>query len=196
MILTKKEIAQRLMKGEKLYATKHSCKHYCYYNECKPNPFRYLNLEDNIDTSMDTIWDKTEWEVYEEGPVWWEPKEDENAYYISITGEPCRFVNSSTYNNVVAQGNVFKTKEEIDEEAKLRAAKYRVKRRIWELNGGCFINLKENDRKHSFDMCNMDIIYSYWSLKFYPNWQYLKSKEVTEQLIEEMYNDLLLIREE
>jgi len=196
MILTKKEIAQRLMKGEKLYVTKHSCKHYCYYNECKPNPFRYLNLEDNIDTSMDTIWDKTEWEVYEEGPVWWEPKEDENAYYISITGEPCRFVNSSTYNNVVAQGNVFKTKEEIDEEAKLRAAKYRVKRKIWELNDGNFIGFRHGNDNWSFALSDELNARNNVVDKFYPNWQYLKSKEVTEQLIEEMYNDLLLIREE
>ncbi len=32
--------------------------------------------------------------------------------------------------------------------------------------------------------------------KFYPNWQYLKTEELAQQLVKEMYNELLLIRSE
>jgi len=47
--------------------------------------------------------------------------------------------------DTIKQGNVFKTREEAEKEVKLRAAKYRVKKRIWELNNGEIIEFKLNE---------------------------------------------------
>jgi len=198
MILTKKEIVQKLIDGKKLTpVTDNNC--YCYYDDTYNNPFRFVNPDLNINSDMEIAWAVTEWELYEEKPTWWEPKDDEKAYYIDDSGQICTgdVWNYEIDKGCVNQGNVFKTKEEAEREAKLREAKYKVKRRVWELNDGYFINFKLYDDNYSFHLYENRMKCSVSSsTKYYPNWQYLKSKELVEQLIKEMEKDLLLIRGE
>jgi len=97
----------------------------------------------------------------------------------------------------VEQGNVFKTKEEAEKEVELRKAKYRVKKRIWELNDGEFIEFKQKHDNYSFDLYSNEIVPRFCcKTKSYPNWQYIKTEKLVKQLINEMYDDLLLIRDE
>ena len=200
MKLTKKELIQKLINCEKLYATNRSKKHYCYYDENKINPFRYFDIELNQSTEMNSIWEEEEWDFYQEKPdVYGTPKNGEKAYLITTDGKVIK--DYSWYKDfnrrIINQGSVFKTKEEAENEVKLREAKCRVKQRIWELNGGKFIGFKNDSNNWSFELREELIIAKTWcSSKFYPNWQYLKSKELAEQLIEEMRDDLLLIRGE
>ena len=199
MILTKKELIEKLLNGEKLRPLSYDKYTYCYYDESYLNPFRYIDIEYNSNEEMQLLWEATEWEVYEETPGWWEPKENEKAYYINSNGDiaTSKRWNYESDKAIIKQGNVFKTKEEAEKEVKLRAAKYRVKKRIWELNDGEFIGFKDNEENWSFDLNNEKIrIISWYGCKFYPSWQYLKSKELAQQLIDEMYNELLLIRSE
>ena len=147
------------------------------------------------------FWDEINVEIPKKPkPEFWKPENGEEAYYISIKGE----VVESTYwymdtedKDVVEQGNVFQTEEEANKEIELRKAKYRVKKRIWELNGGEFIEFNSNEYNWSFDLCSDKIIPEFWSkIKSYPSWQYLKTKKLVKQLINEMHNDLFLIRSE
>jgi len=200
MILTKRELTQRLLNGEKLTPKNYATSCYCCYDETYDYPFRYINIfSENI--PMNGSWNETEWEVYQETPEWWEPKDGEKAYYIDVNNSYAESKKWFTEvdKNVIKQGNVFKTREEAEKEVKLRAAKYRVKKRIWELNGGEFVGFEKNLPSCSFILRkgNTKVEAENWfAIKFFPNWQYLKSKEVTKQLIDELYDDLLLIRSE
>ncbi len=198
MILTKKELIQRLLNGEKLTSENCDTNCYCYYDEEYDYPFRYINsFSENI--PINTLWNETEWETYKEIPEWWELKENEKAYYIRVGGKiaTSRIWDYENYKAIIKQGNVFKTKEEAEKEAKLRAAKYRVKKRIWELNGE-FIEFKKDLPNWSFSISRDEKIEaeSWYILKFFPNWQYLKTKKLVKQLIDEMAEDLMLIRDE
>ena len=196
MILTKKELIQRLLNGERLTPKNCDTNCYCYYDETYEYPFRYMSIfSENI--PMNTFWNETEWEIYKEKPEWWEPKDGEKVYYVDINGD---ILTSKRWNcmddeNIIKQNNTFKTKEEAKKEMNLRIVKYRVKKRIWELNDGEFIRFKDNEENWSFDLNNEKIrIISWYGCKFYPNWQYLKTEKLAEQLVKEMYNELLLIR--
>jgi len=196
MILTKRKLTQRLINGEKLTPKNYENIIYCYYDETHTNPFRYMNIfSENI--SMNESWNETEWETYKEIPVFWEPKDGEKAYYIDAGGKIATNRTWDYENVIINQANVFKTKEEAEKESRLRTAKYKVKKRIWELNREEFIEYKDNTSNWSFDLNNSKIeINSWYRCKRYPSWQYLKSKDAAEQLVKEMYNELLLIRSE
>ena len=199
MKLTKKEIIERLIKGEKLYSLDHIhiMNHYCYYDEYKEVPFRLLDLDTGTETPMVDMWNMSHWEVY--GKRYWEPKSDEMAFYIDSLG--CINISNRWSENVdkqiIYQGNVFKTEEEALKESDLRRAKYRVKKRIWELNGGKTLEFQLDGTNWSFDLCEGVLETYTWSQnKLYPNWQYIISKEIGNILIDEMYDDLMLIRSE
>jgi len=193
MILTKKELTQRLINGEKLKPKSYTDDGYCCYDESYIEPFRHVSIPSLYSTPMLNAWEHTEWEVYKE-ILKWEPEGREAAYYISVTG---KVTYGESDKNTIKQGNVFKIKEEAEKEAKLRAAKYKVKKRIWELNGGKFIKFKRNGPNWSFGLDRETLeINNFYHIKIYPNWQCLKSKELVQQLINEMRDDLLLIRNE
>jgi len=199
MKLTKEELIKKLMAGEKLYAVEYVTKHYCYFDASEDEPFVFYDVIRGVKAPMSSAWSETEWETYKEKPEWWTPKDGEKAWYVTITGD---IIDSCMRTHridrkIIGQGNVFKTKEEAKKEAELREAKYRVKKRIWELNGGEFIGFKNDSNNWSFELREGLMVADTWSLsKFHPNWQYLKSDDLVKQLIEEMRDDLLLIRGE
>jgi len=198
MILTKKELIERLLNGKKLTPKNYENIIYCYYDETHTNPFRYMNIFSE-NTPMNESWNETEWKIYKEIPIFWEPKNGEKAYYIDIDGNTLtsEILNCENDKAIIEQGNVFKTREEAEKESMLRTAKYKVKKRIWELNKGRFIKFKDNEKNWSFDFLIKELKSIAWSkCKRYPNWQYLKTEELVQQLIDEMYNELLLIRSE
>jgi len=196
MELTKKELAKRLMDGEKLYAVNYSTKHYCFYGEEFEVPFKIYDIKSKKIFDMHSIWGETEWEAHKETPKYLEPVMGEKSYYIDNNGVISHSMSWNRDNDqyIIEQGSVFKIKEEAIKEIKLRASKYRVKKRIWELNGEEFIGYKANNDNYSFDIYGKKIFFGSWKTKFYPNWQYLKNEKLVEQLIHEMYDDLLLIR--
>ena len=199
MILTKKELIRKLLNGEKLIPKNYNDgKSYCYYDETYDYPFRYINsFSENI--PMNEFWSETEWKTYRKIPVFWEPRNGKKTYYINIDGNILNsdLWDTETDKNIIKQGNAFKNKKEAEKEVKLRAAKYKVKKRIWEMNKEEFIKCKDNTSNWSFDLNNEKIeINSWYRCKRYPSWQYLKTKELVEQLVKEMYNELLLIRSE
>jgi len=199
MVLTKRELIQRLINGEKLKPKSYTGNCYCCYDEAHIKPFRYVSIPSLYSTPMINAWEQVEWELYEETPEWWEPKDKEAAYCISPTGKVIYDTkwNHEKDKDIINQGNMFRTEEEAEKEVKLRAAKYRVKKHIWELNGGEFIKFKSNEENWSFDSLIKKLGATAWSTrKLYPNWQYLKTKKLTEQLIDEMSEDLILIRSE
>jgi len=147
------------------------------------------------------FWDEIKFEIPEKPKSKFLELEDgEEAYYITIDG---LIISSKSWcakpldKNMIEQGNVFKAKNEAEKEAELRAVKYRVKKRIWELNGGEFIAFRFGECNWTFALGVEYIIPDNWyNKKTYPNWQYLKSSELVKQLIDEMYDDLMLIRSE
>jgi len=198
MTLTKEELAERLIKGEKLYAVGNDEEHYCYFDSGYKMPFRYCCTND-MNVPMDLMWLETEWETYKEKPEWWTPKDGERAWYVTPAGDvsDSRVWEYETDISTIKQGNVFKTEEEAKKEVELRAAKYRVKKRIWELNGGEFLEFNPDISNYTFALIKDNDLASVWfTNKVCPNWQILKSKDLVEQLIEEMRDDLLLIRGE
>jgi len=147
------------------------------------------------------FWGKINFEIPEKPkPKFWEPENGEKAYYINAAGkvvESTFWCGDTEDKNAVKQGIVFKTATEADREIELRKAKYRVKKRIWELNGGEFIEFNTDEYNWTFDLYSNKIVPEFWpKTKSYPNWQYLKNRELVEQLINEIYNDLMLIRSE
>jgi len=66
MKLTKKELAQKLINGEKLCSSKYYIDHYCYFDETYTNPFRLYDIKSDESFEMDNIWKETEWEKYED----------------------------------------------------------------------------------------------------------------------------------
>jgi len=201
MTLTKRELTQKLLNGEKLKPKNYSIKYYCCYDETYTSPFRIVKVNLCNNTAMNEVWNETEWEIYKETPEWWEPKNGDKVYYIDVKGNilTMQIWNCENDKSIIKQGNIFKTKEEAENELKLRAAKYRVKKRIWELNGGKFIEFNPGADNYSFDLeyRNKGIFSDTWKIiKLYPSWQYLKTKQLTDQLIRELHDDLLLIRSE
>ena len=199
MKLTKEELIKRLMAGEKLYAVKYNFEHYCYFDVSEDEPFGFYDVIRGVKAPMSSAWSEIYWETYIEKPEYWEPKDGETAWYVGIAGDitdSCLW-SSSLDRKIISQGSAFKTEEEAKKEVKLREAKYKVKKRIWELNGGEFIGFKNASSNWSFGLREELIIEdTRFSSKFHPSWQYLKSKDLVEQLIEEMRDDLLLIRGE
>jgi hypothetical protein len=137
----------------------------------------------------------------------WFPKNGEKAWYIDyanvkIYSSSMWYKNDEYYIFKHKLGHIFKTEEEAKKHFALIEAKYKVRKRIVELNEGWtpdwtpdlndgkqfkyFIIIYENK-------LNID---SKVATKYQPNWIYLKSRELTKQLIEELATELRIVLEE
>jgi len=63
MTLTKKELIQRLINGEKLTPKNYNNITYCYYDETYTKPFRFIDIL-SYNIPMNKSWDETKWKIY------------------------------------------------------------------------------------------------------------------------------------
>jgi hypothetical protein len=130
----------------------------------------------------------------------WGPKEGERAYYVTTTGIVLLSTlwNSEEGRVLIARGRVFKTREEAELFSQREKARYALKKRIWELNGGEFPKwdwMYASDIKYyaMLDAKKNLGVYLIRTIKAHPSWFYLKTPGAVHQLIEEMPNELRLV---
>jgi len=131
-----------------------------------------------------------------ETPKFWEPKNCEEAWYISsITGvEYPTNVRHNSYGNI---GMSFETQELAIKARDIMLAKQRLKEAIFELNDGVEYPFKQGTNNWSIDFFRSKLRADYThNLKYYPNWMYLKDMESCNKLIETHQEDLLLVLSE
>lgn len=88
----------------------------------------------------------------------------------------------------------YETRELAEGANELAKAKWRVKKRIYELNGNEKIDIKDNTPNWTFVLSEKRLErLSVIHYKIFPSWQCLKTKELVDQLLEEMYDDCMLI---
>jgi hypothetical protein len=134
-----------------------------------------------------------------EAPKFWEPVAGKDAWYIDAEGIVMDIDNWDINDNRISQGNVFKNGEEAHMESKRRAARYRLKKRIWELNGGEFPQWgwEYGDVKWFVSLHhNILHVHNREVAKYFPSWWYLKTEESANHLLEEMRDDLMLVLSE
>ena len=129
----------------------------------------------------------------------WFPEDGTKAWCISSTGEICASIDwlvddkYDLYKHKL--GHIFKTKEEAEHKLAVIDAEYAVRNRIHQLNNGWTPDWSNEDEyKYQVYLYKgkLQVDYSLYS-KFKPNWMYLKSDELTKQLIAELPDELNLI---
>jgi len=196
--MTKRELIEALMAGKKMTSDElvYPDTDYCYYDEnyldTGESPFRFNGAGRSI--PMEELWRYSHWREVKE-PETFEPKKNDLWNEVSIEGEiySISYGNSIYDNNVKNQGRLFRTREEAKKFSEWEKASYRLKKRIWELNGNknrgfvigsinYYIVLNTQTKELHIDFLE--------SLKYYPSWYYLESRESAQQLIDEMEDDL------
>lgn len=196
--MTKRELIEALMAGKKMTSDElvYPDTDYCYYDEnyldTGESPFRFNGAGRSI--PMEELWRYSHWREVKE-PETFEPKKNDLWNEVSIEGEiySISYGNSIYDNNVKNQGRLFRTREEAKKFSEWEKASYRLKKRIWELNGNknrgfvigsinYYIVLNTQTKELYIDFLE--------SLKYYPSWYYLESRESAQQLIDEMEDDL------
>lgn len=125
----------------------------------------------------------------------WKPEDGKTYHTVTSYGT---IVDTQTWTSERQLiGTAYKTEEEAKKELDLMLAKQRVKEAIWYLNGGKFLEFKKGKDNCSFDLYTNGLFAESWlQTKWYPNWQYLVSKEAVKELIKTHHEDLMLIRGE
>jgi len=130
----------------------------------------------------------------EESNKFWEPTNGEKAWYIDdVLLENPKAIEDFRWSQAeIVLGKAYKTKELAGEALELQLATQRLKKAVWNLNGGEYG--WENSRQ---DWCaslssNFLVEAEHWyTYKHYPSWFYLKSEELCKQLIKSHKDDLL-----
>ena len=132
----------------------------------------------------------------------WEPKDGEKGYFVTSHGEIAVADIWSLKNDkkLIAQGRVFQTEEEATLFSKREAARYKLKKRIWELNDGeypkwnwtymsdkYYPKINPHKQEKPIEVASRCIFHDL------PNWFYLKTETACEQLIAEMPNELRIV---
>ena len=129
---------------------------------------------------------------------WFQPKEDDVYYRVSVYGSVSKDFYESTYDfDIVKSQLVFKTEEEAIKQSIINKATVRVLKRIAELNEGWLPNWEDNDESkyliyyhHNYNRLARN---SYTFIKHLDDRLYLKNNELSQQLINEMEDELLLM---
>ena len=126
---------------------------------------------------------------YEEAPVFWEPKDGEVAYFTTQDGSTR---DSSSWDaDEIAIGLGYKTAEEANEAFELDLVTQRLKKAVWELNGGV-VPFSFDESNYCVVLGNEGLSVAVAYTKNVPNWFYLESTYDCEQLIKSHKDDLLL----
>ena len=145
-------------------------------------------------TSPAWDWFNCEYRVKINEPFW-EPKKDEEAYWITTVGESIPLVSSDNLwsQAEINMGRAYKTKEDAEQAIKVKLAEQRLKKAIYTTNDNReypFIDETQN----WYILLNGDILTVAFTCqkKFMPNWFYCKNKEVAEQILQECGVDLVI----
>lgn len=127
----------------------------------------------------------------------WFPYNGSKAFYISedgVVNTSLRWGDDDLHTHKL--NHIFKTEAEADNKLAIINAEYIVRKRIHELNDGWVPDWGSGEN-------NYHIMYDYFKNRFYamaisyrkmlPNWMYIKTDELAEQLIKELPNELELI---
>jgi len=124
-------------------------------------------------------------------PKYWRPKGFENVWYLH--GGKIRFDSdqiSAIDKETIAIGDVFKTREEAKKELELRLATQRLKKAIWEANGGEFIEFIPDVFNIIINIYNNDLqVDSYSYTQIAQNWMYIKDEKIAEKVLKENCRD-------
>ena len=130
----------------------------------------------------------------------WFPEDGTKAWFISalrcVAVSTCWSATTESDLHKHKLGHIFKTKEEAVHKLAVIDAEYTVRKRIHELNDGWVPDWdKDKEIRKYYVYLNrgtLDLECSLYS-KFKPNWMYLKSDELANQLIAELPVELNLI---
>ena len=120
---------------------------------------------------------------------YWQPEEDDDLYYVNYLGNISHSRYTRNYQCDETRYRVFKTKEEGEKYAKYVKAEETLRRVIAEVNEGTILDWHNAEMVKYF--INMDIkrdkvcISTCYSLKYLPNFMYIKSEKVAEKLMKE-----------
>lgn len=112
---------------------------------------------------------------------YWKPKEGDKLFYVDAWGN-CTY--SIAKDNTTDRYRVFKTEQQAQAYAEYVKAEEALKAEIARLNEGWWPDWKDDQMpKHFIYIVNEKLgLDLKWSVKTLPNFMYLKSKELAEQL--------------
>jgi len=124
-------------------------------------------------------------------PKYWKPKNGKKAWYIhnNKIKPDCNW-SSPIGKILIDKGDVFQTKEEAGKELELRLATQRLKKAIWEANGGKFINFSYNTKNTTISRYYNTLQISNWDeMQAHQNWMYIKDEKIAGKVLKENYKD-------
>ena len=181
------------MNGEKLQPADYQ-HGYCVYDEIKnESPFRYI--AEAYDIQMTSIWNKTEWKIYEEPVKILEPENGQEAWFVDAYGIILSSAGwkSSMDKMIIELGNAFKSKKDAEIYVKYRQAEHRLRKAVWELNEGSAPEFEYGAENCSICLAkNEPVAHTWVELQVNPDWFYFKSIELAKKLAETHKEDLLI----
>jgi len=121
----------------------------------------------------------------------WEPTidGDDKYYFISESGT---ISFSKIIDDSMLMGNYYKTKELAQKALGYQQAEQMLRKAVWDLNKGVAPKFKEDNINNTLRMLDGELIVSHFvSGQINPDWLYLNTKELVEQLIESHSEDLI-----
>ena len=117
---------------------------------------------------------------------YWQPRTAENLYYVNYLGHVAETNYTENYQWDKTRYRVFKTKEEAKRYTEYVKAEETLRRVIAEANAGWLPDWTNNDDEHKYIvvLCMDDSkVFIYVEDKLFPNFMYIKSKELAEKLM-------------
>ena len=118
---------------------------------------------------------------------YWQPQEDDKMYYVNYLGEVRFNSYTASFQDDILRYRVFKTKAEAQKYAEYVKAEETLRRVIAEANAGWLPDWTNNDEHKYVVVLYMDDlrVFIYETTKYLPNFMYVKSKELANNLMEE-----------
>ena len=119
---------------------------------------------------------------------YWQPRTAENLYYVNYLGHVAETNYTENYQWDKTRYRVFKTKEEAKRYTEYVKAEETLRRVIAEANAGWLPDWTNNDDEHKYIvvLCMDDLkVFIYVEDKLFPNFMYIKSKELANNLMKE-----------
>ncbi|MEA3371031.1 MAG: hypothetical protein U9Q40_06790 [Campylobacterota bacterium] len=148
-----------------------------------------MNIHDKITTIEQQLTELRE-KAKNCKPVFWEPKNNEKAWYVSCGTLEIRSARSWSQDEI-ATGIGYKTKELAEQSLELQLATQRLKKAIFYFNEGKEYPFEFGVPNHYVELRYTGLLSSSLiNLKHCPNWFYMKDKEACKKLIESHSDDL------
>ena len=149
-----------------------------------------MNIEQKID-KLEQELNNLKQQAKSCNPKYWKPKDGEKAWYIE-SGNICSSYQwiSPTDKTLITLGDVFQSEEEAEKELELRLATQRLKKAIWEANGGEFIRFIPDVLNITINAHNNILQINYCTnVQTAQNWMHIKNRETAEKVLKENSKD-------